>query len=165
MPMATPRSYPSWRHRSCKSPARSRIAGANCRARSAGLGTGTGSLKKIIMPSPAKRSSVPGWDRISSPIAAWYSRRTSITCSRFCPLGECGEASQIQEEDRELSAMASERVLRISTDDQFRELRREEPLKPSQPLQIRHLLLDLLGQCAVLALGPPERKLWSPAAH
>ena len=50
-------------------------------ARSAGLGTGTGSLKKIIMPSPVNRSSVPSWATIRRPISAWYSRRTSITSS------------------------------------------------------------------------------------
>ena len=39
-------------------------------ARSPGLATGTGSLKKIIMPSPVKRSSVPSCSRISLPISA-----------------------------------------------------------------------------------------------
>ena len=50
-------------------------------ARSAGSGTGTGSLKKIIMPSPVKRSSVPSCSRISLPISAWYSRSTPMTSS------------------------------------------------------------------------------------
>ena len=39
-------------------------------ARSTGFGMGTGSLKKIIMPSPVKRSSVPSCSRISLPMAA-----------------------------------------------------------------------------------------------
>ena len=50
-------------------------------ARPAGSSTTTGSLKKIMMPSPVKRSSVPSCARISSPIAAWYSRSTPITSS------------------------------------------------------------------------------------
>ena len=51
------------------SAAPSRMARAIRIARSCGFGTGTGSLKKIIRPSPAKRSSVPSWARISSPSA------------------------------------------------------------------------------------------------
>ena len=46
------------------------MASAMRMARSAGSGTGTGSLKKIIMPSPVKRSSVPSCSMTSVPISA-----------------------------------------------------------------------------------------------
>src|SRR3989454_4440271 len=45
-------------------------------ARSGASDTGTGSLKKIIMPSPVNRSSVPSCSRIRRPISVWYSRRS-----------------------------------------------------------------------------------------
>ncbi len=50
-------------------------------ARAGASGTGSGSLKKTMMPSPVKRSSVPSCSTISAPIAAWYSRSTPITSS------------------------------------------------------------------------------------
>ena len=49
---------------------RSRMATAMRIARSAGLGTSTGSLKKTIIPSPVKRSSVPSCAMMSRPISA-----------------------------------------------------------------------------------------------
>ena len=58
-------------------------------ARSVGLGTGTGSLKKIIMPSPVKRSSVPSWARVSRPARAWYSCEDA---HHLLGLGGLGEA-------------------------------------------------------------------------
>src|SRR5438132_1625309 len=81
MPTPNSRSYPRLRHLTLSAPTRSRISKASRVARSAGFGTGTGSLKKIIMPSPVKRSSVPSWARTSLPISAWYSRRTPMTSS------------------------------------------------------------------------------------
>ena len=67
----------------CRSarPRASRMATAMRTARAAASGTGTGSLKKIIMPSPVKRSSVPSCSRMSRPISAWYSRSTPMTSS------------------------------------------------------------------------------------
>ena len=50
-------------------------------ARTAGSGTGMGSLKNTIMPSPVKRSRVPSWARMSRPISRWYSARRPISSS------------------------------------------------------------------------------------
>ena len=72
--------------RASSSPARGARTRPACRApcappARAGFATGTGSLKKIMIESPAKRSSVPWYATMSRPIAAWYSRSTPMTSS------------------------------------------------------------------------------------
>ena len=81
MPMPKSSSKPAFFQPTASSATRSRMAAAMRTARSAGSGTGTGSLKKIIMPSPVKRSSVPSHSRMSLPISAWYWRSTAMTSS------------------------------------------------------------------------------------
>ena len=60
---------------------RSFIASAIPTARRAGSTTGSGSLKKIRMPSPAKRSIVPSCSEMILPSTLWYSRSTASTSS------------------------------------------------------------------------------------
>ena len=61
-------------------------------------------------------------------------------------LREGGEAPQVQEHHGHLPPMALERVLRVASHDQLRELRREEALEPSQAVELRHLLPHALFQ-------------------
>src|SRR5262249_3537201 len=60
---------------------------------------------------------------------------------RLGGLSEGGVAAQIAEHDDDLAAMAFEDLLIALRDDELRELRREKPLQPPDPLK----LLDLLG--------------------
>ena len=60
---------------------RSRMATASRTARAAWSAWRTGSLKKTMIPSPAKCSSVPSWATMSAPIVAWYRRRKPRTSS------------------------------------------------------------------------------------
>ena len=103
-------------------------------ARAGGSGTGTGSLKKTIIPSPVKRSSVPSWARISRPISAWYSPQDPHDVLGLGGLGERGEAAEIQEHDGDLAPVAAQRILGAARNDQLRELRREEALEPADAL-------------------------------
>jgi hypothetical protein len=77
---------------------------------------------------------------------------------RIGGLGEGGEAAQVEEHDRDLAAMALQRILGAAGDDQLGELRREEALQPADPLELAHAvghaLLEApvqLGELALLA--------------
>ena len=138
MPTPKSRSWPCFRQRSVElaDPLAHRRRPSAPRARR-GPAHGTGSLKKIIMPSPAKRSSVPSCARISSPIAAWYSRSTRHHLLGLGGLGEGGEAAQVAEDDRDLAPMASRSGSSAPAgDDQLGELRREEALEAAEPLEL-----------------------------
>ena len=102
-----------------------------------------------MMPSPAKRSSVPSCSRISRPIAAWYSPQHAHHLLGLGGLGERGEAAQVEEDDGDLAPVALERVLGAAGDDQLGELRREEALQPADLLELRDAVLDALLERAV----------------
>ena len=125
------------------------IATAMRTARSPGSGTGTGSLKKTMMPSPVKRSSVASCSRTSAPTAAWYSASTRHHLFRLGGLGEGGEAAQVEEDDGDLAPMALERIVGAAGDDQLGELRREEALQPARPFELADALRDALLERAV----------------
>ena len=122
-------------------------------------GTGTGSLKKTIMPSPAKRSSVPSWARTSVPISRWYSRRTPMTSS-----GSAVSAKAVKPRRSRKTTVTSrrwrpERIFRTARHDQLRQLGREEALEPREALELadllRHALLERpvqLGELGRLGL-------------
>ena len=57
------------------------MATARRTARAAGSGHGIGSLNQTMRPSPANQPTVASNSRISSPIAVWNERMTSITSS------------------------------------------------------------------------------------
>src|SRR5881275_2530294 len=150
-------------------------------ARSGASGRGTGSLKKIIMPSPVNRSSVPSCSRIRRPISAWYSRSTPMTAEPeevmgvvlpqhphdllgLGGLGERGEPAEVEEDHGHLAAMALEGVLGVAAHDQLGELRREEAFQAIEAFELGHLRRDALleravplGQLVVELLDPKER--------
>ena len=107
-------------------PTRSRIASAMRTARSAASGTGTGSLKKIIMPSPVKRSSVPSCARISSPHRGVVLAQHAHHLLGLGGLREGGEAAQVENTTVISRRWLLQRVVGAAADDQLGELRREE---------------------------------------
>ena len=66
--------------------------------------------------------------------------------------GEGREAAEVEEDDRHFPAVRLQGVLRAPRHDQLGELGREEALEPAQPLELAHLLGDLLK----LLLGTVE---------
>ena len=83
---------------------------------------------------------------------------TAITSSGSAVLGEGGEAAQVEEDDRDLAAVALQRIVGAAGDDQLGELRREEALQPADPLELAHAVGDALlersvelGELALLA--------------
>ena len=65
---------------------------------------GSGSLRKIIIPSPAKCSSVPPCATITAPISRWYSRRTSRTSS-----GSAASAKEVKPRRSQNTVVTSRR--------------------------------------------------------
>src|SRR2546427_1598130 len=143
-------------------------------ARSGASGRSTGSLKKIIMPSPVNRSSVPSCSRIRRPISAWYSRRTPHDLLGLGGLGEGREAAEVEEDHGDLSAVALQGILGVSADDHFGELRREEAVEPRKAFELTDLRLHALlkgpvpfGELVVerseeRRVGKECRSRWSP---
>ena len=136
---------------------RSRIASVMRTARSAAFGTGTGSLKNTIIPSPVKRSRVPSWreDQLAhrGVILAQH-RHDLLRLGRF---GERSEAAQVEEHHRDLPPVATQRVLGAAGDDQLGELRREEALEPTQAAELLQLFVDALlkGRVPFARARPP----------
>src|SRR3954469_18747041 len=95
-------------------------------ARSEASGTGTGSLKNTMIPSPEKWSSVPSDAATTGPKAPWYSRQQFKHLLRLGGLGKGGKAAQIAEHDDDVAAMGFEDVFVAARDDQVGELRREK---------------------------------------
>src|SRR4051794_6744365 len=122
-------------------------------ARSEASGTGIGSLKNTIIPSPEKWSSVPSDAATIGPSALWYSRSSSSTSSGSA-VSEGGKPAQIAEHDDDVAAMGLKNVFVAARNDQFGELRREKPLQLSHPLQFSKLRRD-----PVLQLPVPRRDL------
>jgi hypothetical protein len=106
-------------------------------------------LKTTITPSPAYRSSVPLYLMIFSPTAAWYSRGSAIYVFRVGPLGEPGEAAQVAEERRNLSAVAFELLLRTGRNNQISHLRRQEAPQPAHAFDFANLAGDALFELLV----------------
>ena len=130
-------------------------------ARSGASGTGTGSLKKIIIPSPVNRSSVPSCSTISPPHRDVILAQHAHDLLGLGGLREGGEAAQVQEHHGDLAPMALQRVLGVAADDQLGELGREEALEPLEPLELGELLLHApleravpVGELVVEQLDP-----------
>ena len=117
-------------------PMRSRIASAMRTARSAGFGIGTGSLNRIVMPSPVKCSSVPSYSRISLPGDLVILAQHAHDFLGLGDLGERGEAAQVEEHDGDFAAVALQRILGAAADDQLGQLRREEAPQAADALEL-----------------------------
>ena len=118
-------------------------------ARGAGSATGTGSLKKTMMPSPVKRSSVPSCSRTSAADRGVVFAEHRHHVFRIGGLGERGEAAQVEEDDRDLAPVALQRIVGAAGDDQLGELRREEALQPAHLLELANAVGDALLERAV----------------
>ena len=81
MPTPKPRSWPRFFQPAASLATSARISSAIRTAASSGSSTGSGSLNRIITPSPAKCSTVPSCASTMRPSTAWYSRSTPITSS------------------------------------------------------------------------------------
>ena len=68
---------------------------------------------------------------------------------RLDSVDEARPPAEIGEEHRDLAAVALENRLVARGDDRVGELRREEPLQPPQPAELRHLFLHALLERAV----------------
>ncbi len=114
--------------------------------------TGSGSLKKIRMPSPAKRSSVPS---CSVTIAAHRDLIVAQHRLDFFGLGAVGErreTAQVGEDVRDFAPMRCEYRRFASGDDRFGHGRREETLELGEPRELSDLLGDALLELFVPVL-------------
>ena len=110
-------------------------------ARWPGSSTGIGSLKKIMMPSPAKRSSVPSCSAMSGAHRGVVLAQHRLHLLGLGAVGERREAAQVDEHVADLAAMRREDRALAGGEDRVGD--RGEKKRFSRPS--RSISLDLLG--------------------